>query len=127
MKRLLVPVLVLLLFGCKQSPDVERLYGKWYYTSLKSTDSSADNPRPEELEINKPYIELIRPDSLLIMWGGLIVTSGHFKMEGEDIVYTGKAPGGKDRTFPFRVVSYTDKELVFRTLGKGSYVVTARR
>ncbi len=127
MKRLILLILPLCLLGCKKDLDKEALYGKWYYTSLKSIDSSAENPTSEELYINKPYMELIRPDSLLIMWGGSIVTSGHFKIEGQDIVYTGKAPGQKERTFPFRVISYTATNITYQTIGKGGFMVTAKR
>ena len=118
-------ILLSLLASCQLSIKPETLYGKWKYVKIENNGvASTNNVTPEQLQSEEPYIKFTK-DSLLIWWGGQVLTHGTYKIDGNEIQFKEIQPGGKIREFPFIVSKLDDKNLVFETKGDDGSKVTA--
>jgi hypothetical protein len=123
--KLFMVIIALLLFSsCRTAIKPDDLYGKWRYLKVENTNG-ADSVRHSELEIEKPYIEFSKNDSMHIWWGGKVLSHGTFKVEGSNIRVKEILADGKTRDFPFWVSKLTDKDLVFESNGEDGSRVTA--
>ena len=127
-RRLAIAVAILLFSSCQKALKPEQLYGKWRYIHIENANkSSPDSVRAYELQIDKPYIEFDKKDSLHIWWGGRIMTRGTYKVTDQMIQVNEILPDGQTRRFPFYVSKITDKDLIFETKGdEGSKVTTVK-
>lgn len=124
-KLIAVALLLSLLASCQLSIKPEALYGKWKYVKIENNSvASTNNVTPEQLQWEEPYIKFTK-DSLLIWWGGQVLTHGTYKIDGDKIRFKEIQPGGKIREFPFIVSKLDDKNLVFETKGDDGSKVTA--
>jgi hypothetical protein len=125
--KLLAGAIALMLITSCQSPiKPEALYGKWKYVKIENTDiRSTHVVTSEELEAESPYIQFSKNDSLLIWWGGKVLSHGSYKLDGENIRVKEILEDGKTREFPFIVSKLDDKNLVFETKGDDGARVTA--
>src|SRR5260370_42108186 len=74
------------LLACKPSVKPENLYGKWKYIKVENPNSNPpESVSSTELQIQKPYIQFSKNDSLLIWWGCKILSHGTFKVDGRNI------------------------------------------
>ena len=118
-------ILVSLLVSCQLSIKPETLYGKWKYIKIENNSvANSTNFTPEQLEAESPYIKFTK-DSLLIWWGGKVLSRGSYKIDGDKIQFKEILEGGKIREFPFIVSKLDDKNLVFSTQGDDGAKVTA--
>ena len=118
-------MLLSLLTSCQLSIKPEMLYGKWKYVKIENNSvANTTNVTPEQLEAESPYIKFPK-DSLLIWWGGKVLSHGRYKIDGDKIQFKEILEGGKIREFPFIVSQLDDKNLVFNTEGDDGAKVTA--
>lgn len=119
--------IVLLVFtSCSNTIKQEELYGRWNY--LKVNNANPQDTLPDgELQLQSPAIIFNNKQDLVIEWGGKILSSGKFRMEGKIIRYTEDLPGGQKREFPFLIKSLNRKELVFQTMEQNTTTVTAKK
>ncbi len=124
-----IPAIILsLLFlaACEPAVKPENLYGKWKYLKVESPNANPpDTVSTSELKEQAPYIQFTRKDSLLIYWGGQVLSHGIFRIDGRNIQYKETLPDGKTREFPFYVSKLTGQDLVFSTRGSDGSEVTA--
>jgi hypothetical protein len=123
-------IVIIALFGlssCRQKPiQREALLGKWKYVKVENPNSHPlDSVSASELEMESPYIKFSKNDSMMIWWGGKVLSHGTFKLDGSNIQVREILDGGKTRSFPFFVSKLTDKDLVFETSGEDGTKVTA--
>jgi hypothetical protein len=119
-------LLLLLLAACKPALKPTDLYGTWKYTKVENPNQARPDSVPGyELQAQSPNIRFTNADSLIITWGGKVLSHGKFIIDGKNIQYTEVMPGGKTRTFPFYVSKITAKDLIFETLGDDGTRVTA--
>ena len=124
-KSIAAVILLSLLASCRLSIKPETLYGKWKYVKIENNSvANTTNVTPEQLEAEEPYIKFTK-DSLMIWWGGQVLTHGTYKIDGDKIQFKEIQPGGKIREFPFIVSKLDDKNLVFETKGDDGSKVTA--
>jgi len=117
-----------LFVSCQLSIKPETLYGKWKYVKIENNSvANTNNVTPEQLEAEAPYIQFSKNDSLLIWWGGKVLSHGSYKIDGDKIQFKEILDGGKTREFPFIVSKLDDKNLVFETQGDDGAKVTAVR
>ena len=118
--------LIILISSCKPAIKSADLYGTWKYLKVENPNSTPpDSVKHDELLLQAPYIQFTKSDSLIIIWGGKVLSHGKFKMDGNNISYTESLPGGTSRTFPFYISKIDGKNLVFETLGEQGTRVTA--
>jgi hypothetical protein len=127
---ILMPIgfLFLWIASCKSSISADDLYGKWKY--IKVGHPHADPPdsvRKEDIAYYAPYIQFSANNTLIIMWGGKLLSHGKFSIDGHNINYTESLPDGSTRKFPFWISELTDKEIIFETKGDEGSRVTAIR
>ena len=126
-KFIAAAILLSLLVSCQLSIKPETLYGKWKYIKIENNSvANTTNVRPEQLEAESPYIKFTK-DSLMIWWGGKVLTHGTYIIDGDKIQFKEIQPGGKIRQFPFIVSKLDDKNFVFETKGDDGAKVTAVR
>ncbi|HEY4324736.1 MAG TPA: hypothetical protein VGN20_12145 [Mucilaginibacter sp.] len=122
-------LLVMTIFSivsCKSSINPDNLYGKWKYIKVANPNSiPPDSVASDELALQAPYIQFTKSDSLIIMWGGKVLSHGKFKVDGQNIRYTETMADRKTREFPFWVSKLTDKEIIFETRTQDKSRVTA--
>ncbi len=120
-------IALLILSSCKQKPiQREALLGKWKYVKVENPNSHPpDSVSATELEIESPYIKFSKNDSMMIWWGGKVLSHGTYKLDGSNIQVKEVLDGGKTRNFPFFVSKLTDKDLIFETSGEEGTKVTA--
>lgn len=125
--KLIAGAATLALFAsCQNTIKPEALYGKWKYIKIENNSvSSTTNVTSEQLEAEEPYIRFSKNDSLLIWWGGKVLSHGSYKIEGNKIQVKEILAGGKTREFPFIVSKLDDKNLIFETNGDDGAKVTA--
>jgi hypothetical protein len=125
--KLYIAVPLLLIFAsCKPDLKPAQLYGTWKYTSVKNpNETPPDSVGHDELAQASPSIRFTSNDSLVITWGGKILSKGKFTTENQNINYTEDMEGGGTREFPFYVSKIGDKNIVFETLGEQGTRVTA--
>jgi len=128
-KRNSLPIvaILLLIYSCGQKP-VQRdvLLGKWKYIKVENPNSHPpDSVSSIELDIESPYIKFSNNDSMMIWWGGKVLSHGMFKPDGSNIRIKEILDGGKTRDFLFYVSKLTDKDMVFETSGEDGTKVTA--
>ncbi len=112
--------------SCQNTIKPETLYGKWKYIKIENNSVSNTNiVTSEQLESEEPYISFSKNDSLLIWWGGKVLSHGSYKIEGDKIQVKEILADGKTREFPFIVSKLDDKNLVFATNGDDGAKVTA--
>lgn len=127
MKKISLPFIVLVLFvtACKPSLSPDSLYGSWKYIKVENPNQTPpDSVQHDELQAASPSIRFTKTDSLIITWGGKVLSKGVFAIQNQNINYTEDIPGGK-RKFPFYVSKIDDKNMVFETLGEEGTRVTA--
>jgi hypothetical protein len=119
-------VIFMVISSCKSSIIPDDLYGKWKYIKVEKPNANPpDSVRTSQLKAEAPYIQFSKDDSLLIFWGGKILSHGKFTTDGRNIRYTESLEGGATRQFPFWVMSLTDKQIIFETMGEDGSRVTA--
>ena len=124
--KLLYIILVVMIVSCKPAIKSATLYGTWKYLKVDNPNSTPpDSVSKDELLVQAPFIKFTESDSLIIVWGGKVLSHGKFHMEGNNISYKEDLPGGSSRTFPFYVSKIDGKYLVFETLGEQGTRVTA--
>lgn len=124
-KLITAAILLCLLASCQLSIKPETLCGKWKYLKIENNSvASTNNVTPEQLQSEEPYIKITK-DSLMIWWGGQVLTHGTYKIDGNKIQFREIQPGGKIREFPFIVSKLDEKNLVFETKGDDGSKVTA--
>jgi len=112
--------------SCQKAIKPEALYGKWKYIKIENNSvSSTTNVTSEQLQAEEPYISFSKNDSLVIWWGGKVLSHGSYKIEGDKIQVKEILADGKTREFPFIVSKLDDKNLVFATNGDDGAKVTA--
>jgi hypothetical protein len=127
-KYVLFGVFIAMLYGCKSSPSANQLYGKWKY--IKSEQPNANPPDSTssgDLKIEDPSIQFFKDNTLQIWWGGKMISHGKFTVEDRKIQYTETLPDGSTRKFPFWIMDFTGKQLVFYTTGEDGTRITAVR
>lgn len=129
MKRIiLVAFLTVSLYACKSSINSSELYGKWKYIHVEKPNANPpDSVSTLELNAEQPFIEFSPNNTLQIIWDGKVLSHGKFTIDGQDIRYTEKLPGGATRQFPFWVSKLTDKQIIFETSGEEGSRVTAEK
>jgi len=121
-------ILLLLLTSCRSAIKPDSLYGTWKYIKVSNpNETPPDSVSSYDLQQQSPSIRFTKDNSLVIIWGGKILSHGKFVLDGMNIRYTEIMPGGKTRTFPFFVSKITDKDLIFETLGEEGTMVTAMK
>jgi hypothetical protein len=127
--NLLATMIALLPFSsCQTAIKPDALYGKWKYVKVENPNSHPpDSVKNSELEIEKPFIQFSKNDSLAIWWGGKVLSHGTFRLDGSNIRFKEILADGKTREFPFWVSKLTDKDLIFETSGEDGAKVTAVR
>jgi len=124
--KLPVIALLLILSACKPAIKPADLYGTWKYLKVENpNENPPDSVSHSDLQIQAPYVKFTTSDSLIIIWGGQLLSKGKFKLAGNDIQYTEDIAGGKTRTFPFYISKIDSKNIVFETLGETGTRVTA--
>jgi hypothetical protein len=125
--KLFAGAFALLLFvSCHSAIKPEAIYGKWKYVKVENPNSHPpDSVSSTELAQNSPYIQFSKNDSLLIYWGGKVLSHGTFRLDGSNIHFKEILADGKTREFPFWVSKLTDNDLVFETTGEDGSKVTA--
>jgi len=124
--RLPVIALIVLFASCKPAIKSSDLYGTWKYVKVENpNENPPDSVKHNELTAQSPFIKFTKSDSLIITWGGVVLSHGKFKMDGMNINYTENLSDGTTRKFPFYISKITDKDLVFETLGEHGTRVTA--
>jgi hypothetical protein len=125
--KLFAGATALVLFAsCQNAIKPEALYGKWKYIKIENNSvSSTTNVTSEQLESEEPYIRFSKNDSLLIWWGGKVLSHGSYKIRGDKIQFKEILTDGKIREFPFIVSKLDDKNLIFETNGDDGAKVTA--
>jgi hypothetical protein len=125
--KLIAGAVALTLFAsCQNVIKPEALYGKWKYIKIENNSvSSTTNVTNEQLASEEPYIRFSKNDSLLIWWGGKVLSHGSYKIEGDKIQFKEILTDGKIREFPFIVSKLDDKNLIFETNGDDGAKVTA--
>jgi len=125
--KLIAGAAALALFAsCKNTIQPDALYGKWKYVKIENTSvSSTSNVTSEQLESEEPYIQFSKNDSLLIWWGGKVLSHGSYKIDGDKIQVKEILADRKTREFPFIVSKLDDKNLIFETTGDDGAKVTA--
>jgi hypothetical protein len=119
---------VILLSACKPTIKPADLYGTWKYIKVENpNETPPDSVSHDDLAQQSPYIKFTTTDSLIIIWGGKLLSHGKFTIEGNNIQYKEDMPGGKSRSFPFYISKIDSKNLVFETLGEEGTRVTAVR
>ena len=123
---ILIGILVACFYSCKLPISPNDLYGKWKYIKVTNPNATPpDSVASDDLAAQAPYIQFSTNNTLLIFWGGKILSHGKFKLDGRNIQYTESLPDGTTRTFPFWVSELTDKEIIFETTGADGSRVTA--
>jgi hypothetical protein len=119
-------ILLAFFASCQSAIKPEALYGKWKYIKIENISvRSTNNVTSEQLEAESPYIQFSKNDSLLIWWGGKVLSHGTYKTDGDKIRVKEILPDGKTREFPFIVSKLDDKNLIFETSGDDGARVTA--
>jgi hypothetical protein len=126
MKYKLSFIVCLLSFtACKPALTPQVLYGTWKYLKVENPNQTPpDSVSHDELQQGAPSIKFTTKDSLIITWGGKVLSHGTFTIDKQNISYTEDIPGGK-RKFPFYVSKIDGKNIVFETLGEEGTRVTA--
>ena len=125
-KYILLGFFIILLYSCKSSITANQLYGKWKY--IKSEQPNANPPDSTssgDLKIDDPSIRFFKDNTLQIWWGGKMISHGKFTVEDKKIQYTESLPDGTTRKFPFWIMDFTGKQLVFETTGEDGTRITA--
>jgi hypothetical protein len=121
-----ITLITLLFAACKPAVKPGELYGKWKYIKVgKLNANPPDTVSVGELREQTPYIQFTTKDSLLIYWGGRVLSHGVFTVDGRSIKYEETLADGKTRDFPFYVSELTEKKIVFSTQGVDGSVVMA--
>lgn len=117
---------VLALAACSNSVNQEKLVGRWDYVKIENLNTqSEDSTTVSDLKEAKPYIQFSRANKLQIFWGGKLLSSGNYRIDGKMLRYTEDLPDGAKREFPFLVKDLSDREIVFETMSKEGTRVTA--
>ena len=122
----IISLLSLILYSCKPSVSANDLYGKWNYIKDQQPYANPpDSTSTGDLKIEDPSIQFFKDNSLQIWWGGKMISHGKFMVEDRKIQYTETLPDGSTRKFPFWIMDFTGKQLVFETTGEDGTRITA--
>jgi hypothetical protein len=128
MKNIIFVVFVAVAFSGCNSISKDDLYGKWKYVKVEKPNATPpDSVRSSELKYEAPSIQFTKQDSLIIIWGGKVLSHGKFTTKGRNIQYTEQLPDGSNRKFPFWVMELNNNQIVFETSGEDGSRVTAVR
>lgn len=120
--------IIFVLSSCNSSINVNDLYGKWKYIKVDNPHAiPPDSVSKEDLAREDPSIQFFTNNTLIINWGGKVLSHGKFTIDKMNIRYEEQLPDGTTRKFPFWVAKLTDKELIFETTGEDGSRVTAER
>jgi len=126
MKYLPAILWLFMLSACKPNLKPGSLYGTWKYIKVENpNETPPDSVGHEALQEASPSVRITPKDSLIITWGGQILSKGVFTIDHQNIVYTEDVTGTGKRTFPFYVSKIDDRNIVFETLGEHGTRVTA--
>lgn len=118
--------LIVLIAACKPAIKPADLYGTWKYIKVENpNETPPDSVSHADLQVQSPSVRFTKSDSLIIVWGGKVLSRGKFRLDGVDIRYTENLPDGTVREFPFYISKIDSKNLVFETLGEQGTRVTA--
>lgn len=122
-----VVVLLLLMTSCKPNVKPASLYGTWKYLKVENpNETPPDSVGHDALHEANPSIRFTKDDSLIITWGGKVLSKGKFTTDHQNINYAEDIPGGT-RKFPFYVSKIDETNIVFETLGEQGTRVTAMK
>ncbi len=124
--RLFILALIMTLAACKPSLTSEKLYGTWKYTKLENPHANPPSTEPDwKLKMEDPSIVFSNDNKMVIWWEKKVLAKGTFKVDGEKILVNETLPDGNTHEFPFYVLKFDEKEIVFETLGTDGTRVTA--
>ena len=119
-------LLTCLFTSCKPSVTADKLYGKWKYIKDEQPNANPpDSTSTGDLKIEDPSIQFFKDNTLQIWWGGKMISHGKFTVEDKKIEYAETLPDGSTRKFPFWIMDFTGKQLVFETTGEDGTRITA--
>jgi len=126
-KCLFILALTFAFASCKKPLTPEALYGRWNYVKVENPNSHPpDSVKHAEIVAAQPYI-LFTKDSLIMWWGGKVLSHGTYKVAGDSIQMKELLPGNTTREFAFHVSELTNKEIIFSTRGEdGSEVMAVK-
>lgn len=123
---LFIITIIIFFAACKPAVKPQSLYGKWKYIKVEKLNANPpDTVTAMTLREQVPYIQFTTKDSLMIYWGGQLLSHGTFRVDGRNIQYKEILADGKTREFPFYVTELTDKNFIFSTKGADGSEVTA--
>jgi hypothetical protein len=129
MKIILFALLILSLHSsCNQSVKPEQLFGTWRYTKVDYPNQKpAAGMSNAELRSANPSIVFSKNMELKIIWGGKLLSSGTFRMDGKMIRYKENLQNGATREFPFLVEKISSEQLIFSTMEQDASRITAQK
>jgi hypothetical protein len=118
----------LIFAACSIPLDQDTLIGSWDYVQVDNLNSqSPDSTSADDLKEARPYIHFSKKKELQIFWGGKLISSGTYRVEGKMLRYKEDLPGGRQREFPFLVKKLSEEQIVFETMRSDGVRVTAIR
>jgi len=124
-KLLLLLVCACYVIGCKPSVNSGALYGKWQYIKIEHPNGDRPDMATAELKQQGAFIEFLKDNTYVIMWGGKVLSHGKFTADGEKIQINEDLPDGTIRSFAFYITKASAREITFETKGNGNSKVTA--
>ena len=123
---LLTAIVALLLASCVKIVKKEEIVGKWKYLKVGNPHISSDSISESQLEMDAPYIVFSKNDSMMIWWGGKVLSHGSYKLDGATIhVKEVIDSTQKTRDFNFYILKLEGKDMEFETIGNDGTKVTA--
>lgn len=125
---LLTAIAALMLSSCIKYVKREDLYGKWKYIKVGNPHVESDSVSSAQLEMEEPCIMFSKNDSMMIWWGGKVLSHGTYKLDGETIHVKEVLDSAKTRNFNFYILKLEGKNLEFETIGNdGTRVVAVKQ
>jgi len=122
----LIAIAALLFCSCNKIIKPEELHGKWKYIKVGNPHIASDSVSSSQLEMDEPYIVFSKNDSMMIWWGGRVLSHGTYKLDGATIhVKEVLDSVKKTRDFNFYILKLEGKDLEFETTGNDGTRVTA--
>ena len=123
---LLTAIAALLLCSCVKIVKKDELLGKWKYLKVGNPHIRSDSISESQLAMDAPYIVFSKNDSMMIWWGGKVLTHGTYKLDGATIhIKEVLDSAKKTRDFNFYILKLEGKDMEFETIGNDGTKVTA--